>query len=482
MVLARSKFAKSNAVSGVRTHSWFRKAREAAVVRMAPDGCSCSYLLLHRTAHLAGAPFPFYFYVACAMRQPTMKFEQYPISPKILKALAEAGFKRPTDIQFKAIPSILKGDDVMAIAQTGTGKTAAFAIPVIHMLLQRIAKRDTGSVRCLVMVPTRELAVQIAEVFQMIAKYTELSILGLYGGVDQAAQIEALREGVDVLIATPGRMFDLIYQKHADIKKVEILVLDEADLMLDLGFYKDISDVIKFLPTRHQTLFFSATISPEIKDLAYSIVRNPIRIQISPKDRVSKNVTHSVAFVAMDDKRFFLERLVKEHPEAKILVFVRTKVRAERVHSAMKRVGIETLTMHGDKEQEDRLQVMGEFRKGALRLLITTDVSARGIDIPNVDYVVNYDLPDVPENYVHRVGRTGRGIHKGHAISFCAAEEQPLLDAIQQFLEGEITVMKIAKGDYEETIAFTEDTPNDNWKLLMEEEEQRLAAQKRKRR
>src|SRR6187399_1114358 len=310
-----------------------------------------------------------------------MKFEQYPLSPKILKSLSELGFKRPTDIQFKAIPSILNGDDVMAIAQTGTGKTAAFAIPVIHMLQQRIAKRDTGEVRCLVMVPTRELAVQIAEVFESISKYTDLSILGLYGGVDQAPQIEKLQEGVDVLIATPGRMFDLIYQKHADIKKVEILILDEADLMLDLGFYKDITDVIKFLPKKHQTLFFSATINPEIKELSYSVVRNPIRIQISPKDPVSKNVTHSVAFIDMDDKRFFLERLVKEQPDSKILVFVRTKVRAERVQAAMSRAGIEALTMHGAKEQEDRLQVMSEFRKGAVKLLITTDVSARGIDI-----------------------------------------------------------------------------------------------------
>ena len=410
-----------------------------------------------------------------------MKFEQYPVSPKILKSLEELGFRRPTDIQFKAIPSILKGDDVMAIAQTGTGKTAAFAIPVIHMLLQRISRRDTGEVRCLVMVPTRELAVQIAEVFESISKYTDLSVLGLYGGVDQGPQIERLQEGVDVLIATPGRMFDLIYQKHVDIKKVEILILDEADLMLDLGFYKDITDVIKFLPSKHQTLFFSATINPEIKELSYSVVRNPIRIQISPKDPVSKNVTHSVAFIEMDDKRYFLERLVKEQPESKILVFVRTKVRAERVLAAMKRAGIEALTMHGAKEQEDRLQVMNEFRKGAVKLLITTDVSARGIDIPNVDYVVNYDLPDVPENYVHRVGRTGRGIHKGKAVSFCSPEEKPVLDAIQQFLDKEITVMKIAKGDYQETLDFTEDIPNDNWKLLMEEEEKRQAAGKRKR-
>jgi ATP-dependent RNA helicase RhlE len=409
-----------------------------------------------------------------------MKFEQYPISPEIKQSLEELGLRKPTDIQFKAIPSILQGEDVLAIAQTGTGKTAAFAIPVLHMLQQRARRRKGKDVSCLVMVPTRELAAQIAEAFTDLARHTKLRVLGLYGGVAQDPQIKQLEKGVDVLIATPGRMFDLIYQKHIDITDVEILVLDEADLMLDLGFYKDIRDVIKFLPKRHQTLFFSATISPEIKELAYSIVHNPIRIQVSPKDPVSKNVAHSVAFVAMDDKRFFLERLINEFPEYKILVFVRTKVRAERVQAAMKRIGIETLSMHGGKEQEDRMQVMNAFKNGQARILITTDVSARGIHIPNVDYVVNYDLPDVPENYVHRVGRTGRGIHKGKAVSFCSEEEKPLLDAIEKMMGKEVNVMKIDNNDYRETLSFSEDVPNDNWKRLMEEIEQEEASRKRK--
>ena len=411
-----------------------------------------------------------------------MKFEQYPISPDIKRSLEEAGFRRPTDIQFKAIPSILKGEDVLAIAQTGTGKTAAFAIPVLHMLQQRsTGKRKDQHVGCLVMVPTRELAIQIAGVFESLAKYTKLSVLGLVGGVDSDPQVKKIARGVDVLVATPGRMFDLIYQKILDIKEVEILVLDEADLMLDLGFNKDIQDVIKFIPKKHQTLFFSATINPEIKDLAYSIVRNPIRIQVSPKDPVSKNVSHSVAFVEMDDKRFFLERLVRELPDSKILVFVRTKVRAERVASAMKRVGIETITMHGGKDQDDRLEVMEAFRSGASKMLVATDVSARGIDIPQVDFVVNYDLPDVPENYVHRVGRTGRGVHKGQAVSFCSTEEKPLLDEIEKFMDKKVRVMAIDAMDYRETLSFTEDTPNDNWKLLIEENEKAEAARKKKR-
>lgn len=409
-----------------------------------------------------------------------MKFEQYNISPEIKRSLEDLGFKRPTDIQFKAIPSILNGDDVLAIAQTGTGKTAAFAIPVLHMLQRKRKRIGRKEVRCLVMVPTRELAIQIAEVFENLGKYTKLNILGLFGGVDQASQVKKLDKGVDVMIATPGRMFDLINQEHIDLSNLDILILDEADHMLDLGFIRDIRDVLKHIPRDHQTLFFSATIDKDIKDLAYSVVRNPIRIQISPEDPVSKNVNHAVAFVEMDDKRFFLERLVKEFPEGKILVFVRTKVRAERVFAAMERIGIKSLTMHGGKEQSDRLQVMEEFKKGDVKLLITTDVNARGIDIPNVDYVVNYDLPDVPENYVHRVGRTGRGVQRGQAVSFCSEEEKPLLEAIETYIGKKVVVMKIDNSEYRETLSFSEDIPNDNWQLLIDEHEKEMKAKKRK--
>lgn len=409
-----------------------------------------------------------------------MKFEQYRIAEEIKRSLEDLGFKRPTDIQYKAIPSILKGDDVLAIAQTGTGKTAAFAIPVLQLMHQQSRSRSKGAVKCLVMVPTRELAIQISDVFKQLGKHTRVDIMGLFGGVEQDAQIKKLEKGVDVLIATPGRMFDLISQGHLDLSYVQTLILDEADHMLDLGFIRDIRDVIKRLPRHHQTLFFSATIDEEIKDLAYSIVRNPIRIQISPEDPVSKNVSHSVAYVEMDDKRFFLERLAREFPDNKILVFVRTKVRAERVAAAMERVNIKTLIMHGGKEQQDRLAVMAEFRKGDVKVLITTDVNARGIDIPNVDYVVNYDLPEDPENYVHRVGRTGRGVQKGQAVSFCSAEEKPILDEIQKYLGKPIQVIKINKDDYRETISFSEEVPNENWQLLIDQHEAAMKAAKRK--
>ncbi|MDZ7936535.1 MAG: DEAD/DEAH box helicase [Emticicia sp.] len=409
-----------------------------------------------------------------------MKFDDYSISTELKKNIAELGFKRPTDIQFKSIPPILKGEDVLAIAQTGTGKTAAFAIPIISILQEmKHSVRYEEGVKCIVMEPTRELALQVSEVFQKMAKGTKVETLCLFGGVEQAPQIEKLVKGVDILIATPGRMFDLIYQKHLKITGVEILVLDEADHMLDLGFIKDIQDVKKFLPKFHQTLFFSATINEQIKKVAYSLVRNAIRIQLSPNDPVAKNITHSVAFVEMDDKRFFLERVINENPDSKVLVFVRTKVRAERVKLAMQRVGIESETIHGDKEQQDRLAVLDKFRSGEVKILIATDVSARGIDIANVDYVVNYDLPDVPENYVHRVGRTGRGMQKGLAVSFCAVEEKPILAEIEGFMGKKIRVLELDKQEYAETIDFSKDTANFDLKALLKEAEEFEASKKK---
>lgn len=400
-----------------------------------------------------------------------MKFDDYRIAPEIKDNLAQLGFKRPTDIQYKSITPILRGEDVLAIAQTGTGKTAAFAIPVLHLIHDAKKSSRADAIRCIVMVPTRELAIQITEVFQKIGQGTKVKTFSLFGGVEQDPQILKLEKGIDVLVATPGRMFDLISQGHLKLNHVEVLILDEADHMLDLGFIKDIQDVIKFIPRKHQTLFFSATINETIKKLAYSLVHNAIRIQISPNDKVSKNINHAVMHVEMDDKRFFLERLVNEHPESKILVFVRTKVRAERVKAAMERVGIKSETLHGDKEQTDRLQVLNQFRKGEAKLLIATDVSARGIDIANVDYVVNYDLPDVPENYVHRVGRTGRGTQKGNAISFCSTEEKPMLAEIETYLTRPVQVLELDQLDYSATIDFSKDTTSSDLKSLLKEAE-----------
>ncbi len=380
-----------------------------------------------------------------------MKFDRYYISAEIKKNLRQLGFKRPTDIQFKAIPSILEGEDVLAIAQTGTGKTAAFAIPVIDKIHRYKSSKRAYGIKCIVMAPTRELAVQIGEVFKSIAAHTRVKVFTLHGGVEQDRQIARLQDGIDVLIATPGRMFDLINQQEIRLASVSTLVLDEADHMLDLGFIEDIRYIKKMLRGKHQTLFFSATINDEIKKLAYSQVKSAaIRIQVSPKDRISKNVTHAVMFVEMDDKRFFLQRFLQEHPTDKIIVFVRTKVRAERVVKAMARVGMTVVSIHGDKDQRDRSEVMQSFREGKQRVLIATDVSARGIDVPDIACVINYDLPEKVENYVHRVGRTGRGVNKGDAISFCSSDEKPLLEAIQSFIAKPIDVVGVDKKAYAE--------------------------------
>ncbi len=410
-----------------------------------------------------------------------MKFEEYRIAEGIKTSISKLGFKKPTDIQYKAIPPILKGEDVLAIAQTGTGKTAAFAIPILHILQERKIKGRPDGVKCLVMAPTHELALQIDSVFKTLGKHTRISSFCIHGGVDQQPQIDQLNKGVDVLIATPGRMFDLVSQGALLLKRVEILVLDEADHMLDLGFIKDINDLMRHLPKKRQTLFFSATINEKIKNLAYSLVTNAIRIQISPEDPVARNIEHAVAFVEMDDKRFFLEYLVNDHPDKKILVFVRTKVRAERIKGAMERVSIISDTIHSDKLQEDRERTMLSFRKGELKILIATDVSARGIDIPNVEYVVNYDLPETSEHYVHRVGRTGRASQKGQAISFCSDEEKELLEEIENNLGKPIQRIVISKNDYQNTLSFTEDKSEDWKKLLIEDEEgEKIRKKKRK--
>ena len=400
-----------------------------------------------------------------------MKFEEYPIADGIKTSISKLGFKKPTDIQYKSIPPILRGEDVLAIAQTGTGKTAAFAIPVLHILQERKMKGRPDGVKCLVMVPTHELALQTENVFRVLGKHTRIKAFAIHGGVEQDPQIAQLNKGVDVLIATPGRMFDLVSQGVLQLQRVEILVLDEADHMLDLGFIKDIRDLMRHLPRKRQTLFFSATIDEKIKKIAYSLVTDAIRIQISPKDPVAKNIEHGVAFIEMDDKRFFLENVITNNPDQKILVFVRTKVRAERVKKALERVDIHADTIHGDKEQEQRQRTMQLFHKGELKVLIATDVSARGIDIPDVEFVVNYDLPESPEYYVHRVGRTGRGSHKGQAISFCSKEEREMLATIEEQLGKPIYRTEISKGFYRDTIESSKENEETDWQSLIDQEE-----------
>ncbi|MBX3041585.1 MAG: DEAD/DEAH box helicase [Bdellovibrionaceae bacterium] len=373
-----------------------------------------------------------------------MKFEKYEIDPQIKENLIANGFHRTTDIQFKTIPAILNGEDVLAVAQTGSGKTAAFAIPIIHQVLVDQQRRRSKGIYCLVLVPTRELAQQIGRVFSMLSKKTGATSYAVYGGVEQDAQIAQLVGGVDILVATPGRMFDLIRQNYIDINFVRTLVLDEADRMLDMGFIGDIEAVKSRLNQRHQTLFFSATINPKIKKLAYSQIRaSALRIQVSPSEMVSKNITHSIVKVDMDDKRHLLIRFLQMNPEGKVIIFVRTQVRAERVAAWLTKNEIGSVSMHGGMEQPEREKQLAIFRDQPTGVLIATDVSARGIDLPGITHVVNYDLPDDPENYVHRIGRTGRGFAKGKAVSFWSPEETDKLADIEELLQTKLHEEKV---------------------------------------
>lgn len=375
-----------------------------------------------------------------------MKFDKFPIAEEIKENLINNGYFRTTDIQYKAIPAIMKGEDVLAIAQTGSGKTAAFAIPIINHIHEYKTSKSSRSVKCLVMVPTRELAKQIGEVFAKLTRHTKASSYAIYGGVEQDPQINQLAGGVDILIATPGRLFDLVSQEHLDISGVSVLVLDEADQMLDLGFIDDIDSIKRKLPRHHQTLFFSATINPKIKKLAYSQIKSgALRIQVSPEKLVSKNITHAVAKVEMDEKRHLLVHFIQANSEAKCIVFVRTQIRAERVLAHLSKNGIDAILMHGGIEQEEREKNLDLFRKKDSGVLIATDVTARGIDLPGITHVINYDLPDDPENYVHRVGRTGRGFAKGEAVSFYSTEEVEKLAQIEEFIQTKIEQLKVEK-------------------------------------
>ncbi len=373
-----------------------------------------------------------------------MKFDKFAIAEEIKDNLIKNGYFRTTDIQFKAIPAIMNGEDVLAIAQTGSGKTAAFAIPIINHIHQYKTSKRSNGVKCLVLAPTRELVQQIGMVFAKLTNHTKVSCYAIYGGVEQDPQIDQLSGGIDILIATPGRMFDLISQEHLDISKVSVLVLDEADHMLDLGFIDDIDSVKRKLKQHHQTLFFSATINPKIKKLAYSQIKSTaLRIQVSPEKMVNKNITHFVVKVEMDQKRHLLVNFIKEKPEAKCIIFVRTQVRAQRVSDHLTKHEIEFSCIHGGMEQAEREKNLAKFRNKKTGWMIATDVTARGIDLPAVTHVINYDLPDEPENYVHRVGRTGRGFAKGEALSFYAPEENEKLALIEEFIQTKIPRLKV---------------------------------------
>ncbi|WDF67266.1 DEAD/DEAH box helicase [Sphingobacterium oryzagri] len=373
-----------------------------------------------------------------------MTFQELNIIPPIQKAIAEMGYTRPSPIQEKAIPVVLANSDLIGCAQTGTGKTAAFAIPS----LQRIAAqkpKTVGAPRVLVLTPTRELAIQIDENFALYGKYLPLKHTLVFGGVSANMQISSLKKGTDVIIATPGRLLDLARQKQINLSGIEILVLDEADTMLDMGFINDIKKILTFLPEKRQTLFFSATMPPPIRKFATSILRETVEINVNPVSSTAALIEQSVYHVEKPLKPKFLVHLLRKESIKQTLVFTRTKHGADRLTKMLKKQGFEALAIHGNKSQGARQKALSEFKKGQIQILVATDIAARGIDIDELPHVINYELPEVSETYVHRIGRTGRAGKTGIAVSLCSSEERKNLDGIQKLTGNKILVEKLSK-------------------------------------
>ncbi|RKH38455.1 DEAD/DEAH box helicase [Corallococcus sicarius] len=371
-----------------------------------------------------------------------MTFDDLQLTDSLLKAVKAEGYTTPTPIQVKAIPHALAGKDVLGVAQTGTGKTAAFALPILQRLSAKAPAGGARPVRCLVLTPTRELASQVSESFGTYGKNLPLRHAVVFGGVGQTPQVQALRQGVDILVATPGRLLDLIDQGHVTLRALEVFVLDEADRMLDMGFIHDVRRVIKVLPKERQTLFFSATLPPDIVDLARNILKDPIRVEVSPASTTAETVSQQVYFVKREEKRALLTHLLQD-PKAipRALVFTRTKHGANRVAKQLTQAGVRADAIHGNKSQNARERALDEFRAGTLRVLVATDIAARGIDIDGLSHVFNYDLPNVPEQYVHRIGRTGRAGASGQAVSFCDSEEREYLRDIERTIRRSVPVV-----------------------------------------
>ena len=371
-----------------------------------------------------------------------MIFKDLGLTPAIQKALHEEGYTNPTPIQQQSIPILLKGKDLLGCAQTGTGKTAAFAIPILQqMSLAHYNDKGRRKIKALVVTPTRELATQIGVSFGVYGKYTNLKNTVVFGGVKQGAQVEALRRGVDILVATPGRLLDLINQGYISLKDIEYFVLDEADQMLDMGFIHDIKKIIALLPRQRQSLFFSATMHPTIVDLSRKILGNPERVTVKPQQTTAERVDQSIYYVTKKNKIKLLIDLLQNQKMDSVLVFSRTKHGANKVVKLLLREDFACAAIHGNKSQRAREIALDDFKKGKIKVLVATDIAARGIDIDELSYVINYDLPNVPESYVHRIGRTGRAGLSGEAISFCDHDERPYLKDIEKLIKKKITVV-----------------------------------------
>lgn len=371
----------------------------------------------------------------------SMLFEDLNLIEPILKALKQEGYTQPTPIQEQSIPLILKGKDLLGCAQTGTGKTAAFAIPILQLLYQQKQQhKEQKTIKSLILTPTRELAIQIEESFNAYGRNTGLKHLVIFGGVSQNPQTEALRRGVDILVATPGRLLDLMNQRFVHLEHIQILVLDEADRMLDMGFVNDVKKVIAKLPAKRQTLFFSATMPSEIQQLANTILRNPEKVEVTPVSSTAETIEQALFYVDREDKRSLLLHLLKDKEIRTALVFTRTKHGADKVVKDLLRANITAEAIHGNKSQNARQRALSNFKARTTRILVATDIAARGIDVDELTHVINYELPNVPETYVHRIGRTGRAGASGTALSFCDGEETEFLRGIHKLINKNIPV------------------------------------------
>ena len=373
-----------------------------------------------------------------------MLFNNLPIIEPILRALDAEGYVHPTPIQAQSIPHTLKGRDMLGCAQTGTGKTAAFAVPILQRLMEsgRPDPRKKRPIRSLILTPTRELAIQIEESFSAYGKYLPLRHAVIFGGVSQKPQTEKLNRGIDILVATPGRLLDLIQQGFVRLGELEIFVLDEADRMLDMGFIHDVKRVIAQLPKRRQTLFFSATMPNEIAKLANTILYDPLTVEVAPVSSTAEKVSQSVFFVEKPNKRRLLIHLLEGPSIRSALVFTRTKHGANRLAKDLVKAGVRTEAIHGNKSQTARQNALKNFKNGQTRVLVATDIAARGIDIDDLSHVINYELPNIPETYVHRIGRTGRAGASGQAFSFCMEDEVPYLKDIQKLIKKSVPVVE----------------------------------------
>ncbi len=370
-----------------------------------------------------------------------MNYTDIPLHESLQKALAREGYTQPTPIQEQAIPIVLSGSDLIGVAQTGTGKTAAFSLPILHRLQSTYHAPISKKPRALILAPTRELAAQIFASLQTYGRHTKLRFTAIYGGVGQNPQVNAMQKGIDVLVATPGRLLDLINQRHIFLDEVEVLVLDEADRMLDMGFAKDMKKIVDMIPKKRQTLLFSATMSQTVDRFAKPILHNPQRVEVAPQATTADKVDQRILFVDTDKKNELLLHLLQEEHLDKVLVFVKTKHRANKLAALLSKSKIKAKAIHGDKSQNQRIQALKSFSTGGCRVLVGTDVAARGLDIDDISHVINYDLPLDTENYVHRIGRTARAGAEGVAYSFATPEDKALLNQIQQVIGQEIANM-----------------------------------------